>query len=124
MGAGTLGVISWAEHTYDEAVAHTMGFVTFSLFTLLFSIATKDERRNHVQPRHLVRQDLRSPPPGSPSTLILATVLGPLQALLDTTTLTFRLWPICLGLASTILSSPRSARRSGGGISPAPGHPG
>ena len=45
MGAGTLGVITWAEHTYDRAVAHTMGVVTFSLFTLFFSIATKDERR-------------------------------------------------------------------------------
>ena len=44
-GAGTLGVIVWAERTHDEATAHTMGFITFSLFALLFSIATKDERQ-------------------------------------------------------------------------------
>src|SRR5579864_8176343 len=42
MGAGTLGVISWAEHTHDTPTAHTMGFITFSLFALLFSITTKD----------------------------------------------------------------------------------
>jgi len=45
IGVGTLGVISWAEQERTQAVAHTMGVVTFSLFSLFFSIATKDERR-------------------------------------------------------------------------------
>ena len=36
-------------------------------------------------------------------TLIGATVLGPLQALLDTTSLTFQQWLICTGLGVTIL---------------------
>jgi Ca2+-transporting ATPase len=45
MGAGTLGVISWAEQVHTEAIAHTMGVVTFSLYVLFFSIATRDERR-------------------------------------------------------------------------------
>jgi magnesium-transporting ATPase (P-type) len=45
MGAGTLGVISWAEQAHTRPIAHTMGVVTFSLFALFFSIATRDERR-------------------------------------------------------------------------------
>jgi P-type Ca2+ transporter type 2C len=45
MGVGTLGVISWAEQAHTRPIAHTMGVVTFSLFALFFSIATKDERR-------------------------------------------------------------------------------
>ena len=45
MGAGTLGVASWAEQERTAVVAHTMGLVTFSLSTLFFSITTRDERR-------------------------------------------------------------------------------
>ena len=36
MAVGTLGVIAWANQAYDtQAVAHTMGLVTFSIFNLL-----------------------------------------------------------------------------------------
>jgi len=45
MGIGTLGVISWAEQAHTREIAHTMGAVTFSLYALFFSIATRDERR-------------------------------------------------------------------------------
>lgn len=44
-GVGTLGVISWAEQAHTQAIAHTMGVVTFSLYALLFSIETRDARR-------------------------------------------------------------------------------
>ena len=57
MGAGTLGVLSWAEQVHTEAIAHTMGVVTFSLYALFFSIATKTA--DGVHPRHLLRQDLQ-----------------------------------------------------------------
>jgi hypothetical protein len=42
--AGTLGVISWADHVHGLAVPRTMGMVTFALFSLFFSIESKDER--------------------------------------------------------------------------------
>ena len=45
VGAGTLGILSWAERGHTETVAHTMGVVTFSLYAMFFSIATKDELR-------------------------------------------------------------------------------
>ena len=103
IGAGTLGVISWAEHTYSEPVAHTMGVVTFSLFTLLFSIATKDERRTAFSLDTVSDTTFVKATGISILTLILATVLGPLQAFLDTATLTVQQWLICLALSLTIL---------------------
>jgi Ca2+-transporting ATPase len=42
IGAGTLGVIMWAERVHNGQIAHTMGVVTFSLYALFFSIATKE----------------------------------------------------------------------------------
>ena len=76
MGAGTLGVISWAEHLYSETVAHTMGMVTFSLFTLFFSIATKDERRTAFTLDTLSDKTFARATGISVLTLIAATVLG------------------------------------------------
>jgi Ca2+-transporting ATPase len=104
MGAGTLGVISWAEHFYNGAVAHTMGMVTFSLFTLFFSIATKDERRTAFTLDTLSDKTFARATGISVLTLIAATALGPLQALLDTTALTFQQWLISIALAVTILA--------------------
>jgi Ca2+-transporting ATPase len=103
MGAGTLGVITWAEHTYTDTVAHTMGMVTFSLFTLFFSIATKDTRRTAFTLDTLSDKTFVRATAISVLTLIAATVLGPLQALLDTTSLTFQQWLTCAGLGATIL---------------------
>ena len=41
----TLGLIVWATDVYDEAVAHTMALVTFSLFHVFFSLETANEQR-------------------------------------------------------------------------------
>ena len=122
MGAGTLGVISWAEHIYTEAVAHTMGMVTFSLFTLFFSIATKDERRTAFTLDTLSDKTFARATGISVLTLIGATVLGPLQAFLDTTALTFQQWLICTGLGVTILVVSEIWKAIRRRISPAPGH--
>ena len=52
MGLITLAVITWASATYGdtsaagEAIARTMGFVTFSTLIVAFSWATKDEHRS------------------------------------------------------------------------------
>ncbi len=103
IGAGTLGVIAWSERVYSEPVAHTMGVVTFSLFTLLFSIATKDERRTAFTLDTVSDKTFTKATGLSILTLILATVLGPLQAFLDTVSLSLQQWLICLAIALTIL---------------------
>ena len=98
-----LGVISWAEHTYDEAVAHTMGFVTFSLFNLVFSLATKDSRRTVFSLETFDDRTLNRATIVSVLVLIGSTVLGPLQNFLDTVALSFDQWLICVGLSLVIL---------------------
>ena len=103
IGAVTLGVIAWAERVYSEPVAHTMGVVTFSLSTLLFSIATKDQRRTAFSLDTISDKTFTRATGISILTLILATVLGPLQAFLDTVSLSLQQWLICFALALAIL---------------------
>ena len=58
IGAATLGVITWAEAAFDRPVALTMGVVTFSLASLLFSLATRDESRTVFTLDTIGRQDV------------------------------------------------------------------
>ena len=103
IGAGTLGVTSWAEQVRTEAIAHTMGVVTFSLYSLFFSIATKDERRTVFTLDTFADRKFVIFTGVSVLTLILATVLGPLQAFLKTTSLDVQQWLICTGVALSVI---------------------
>jgi P-type Ca2+ transporter type 2C len=103
VGVGTLGVISWAEQARTEAVAHTMGVVTFSLYALFFSIATRDERRTVFSLDTISDKRFNIWTGVSVATLILATVLGPLEALLKTTPLDVQQWLICICVALSII---------------------
>jgi Ca2+-transporting ATPase len=113
MGVGTLGVISWAEQARTQAVAHTMGVVTFSLFALLFSIATRDEHRTAFSLYTISDKIFNIATGVSLLTLILATVLGPLEALLETTPLDVQQWLICglVALSVVAISEIRTAVR-------------
>ena len=51
MAVGTLGLITWANNTYDTAVAHTMGLITFSFFNLFFSLETAEPEADDVLER-------------------------------------------------------------------------
>jgi Ca2+-transporting ATPase len=101
-----------------------MGFVTFSLFTLFFSIATKDERRTAFSLDTLSDKTFVKATGISALTLIGATVLGPLQAFLDTTSLTVQQWLICTALAVSILVVSEIWKGIRRRISPAPAHHG
>jgi Ca2+-transporting ATPase len=92
-----------ANNTYNEAIAHTMGFVTFSLFTLVFSLATKDSRRSVFCLDTFDDRTLNRATIVSVLTLIVSTVLEPLQNFLDTVALSFDQWLICVGLSLVIL---------------------
>jgi P-type Ca2+ transporter type 2C len=112
-GIGTLGVISWAEQDRTQAVAHTMGVVTFSLYALLFSIATRDEQRTAFSLDTISDRTFNIATGVSLLTLILATVLGPLEALLDTTPLDVQQWLACtcVALSVVLISEIRKAVR-------------
>jgi len=103
MGAGTLGVIRWAEHAHTEATAHTMGFVTFSLYALFFSIATKDDRRTVFSLDTFSDKTFNIATGVSVLTLLLATVFGPLETFLKTSSLDVQQWLVCTGVALSII---------------------
>jgi Ca2+-transporting ATPase len=117
VGAGTLGVIEWAERGHSPEIAHTMGVVTFSLFALFFSLATKDERRTMFSLDTFADRKLNIATGVSLLTLVLSTVFGPLQALLDMTNLGIQQWLACAGVAASIIvvSEIRKAIRRRGG---------
>ena len=127
MGAGTLGVISWAEQVHTEAIAHTMGVVTFSLYALFFSIATRDERRTVFSLDTFSDSKFVIATGVSILTLLLSTVFGPLETFLKTTSLDVRQWLICIGAALSIVvvSEIRKAlrRRTAAKTAPAGDHP-
>ena len=103
MGAGTLGVISWADQAHTREIAYTMGVVTFSLYAVFFSIATRDERRTVFSLDTFADAKFVIATGVSILTLLLTTVFGPLQAFLKTTSLDVRQWLICLAVALSIV---------------------
>jgi P-type Ca2+ transporter type 2C len=103
MGAGTLGVLGWAEHAHTQEIAHTMGVVTFSLYALFFSIATRDERRTVFSLDTFSDAKFTIATGVSIVTLLLTTVFGPLETFLKTTPLDVRQWLICLAVSLSIV---------------------
>jgi P-type Ca2+ transporter type 2C len=103
MGVGTLGVLSWAEQTHTQAIAHTMGVVTFSLYALFFSIETRDEQRTAFSLDTFSDAKFVIATGVSILTLLLTTVFGPLHTFLKTTSLDVRQWLICLAVALSIV---------------------
>jgi Ca2+-transporting ATPase len=103
MGVGTLGVISWAEQAHTAVIAHTMGLTTFSLFNLFFSIATKDERRSVFSLDTFADKTFLLCTGISALAVLIATVFGPLQTLLKTTSLDVPQWIICICVALSII---------------------
>jgi len=103
IGIGTLGVIAWGEHARDATLGHTMGFVTFSLFNLFFSIATKDERQSVFTLDTLADRTLMLASAISLGTIVLATVFGPFQAFLKITQLDLAQWLLCAGVALSVV---------------------
>ncbi len=80
-----------------------MGVVTFSLYALLFSICTRDERRTVFSLDTFSDAKFVIATGASILTLLLTTVFGPLQTFLKTTSLDARQWLICLAVALSIV---------------------
>ena len=103
MGAITLAVIIWAQNSYGETVAHTMGLVTFSMFHLFFSLETSDEERTIFSSELLENPILLKTSALSLLTIFLATAFGPLQRVLDTVELGVDQWAICIAAGAVII---------------------
>jgi Ca2+-transporting ATPase len=103
LAVSTLGVIWWAESSWDETVARTMGLTVFSLANVWFAMETAD-------PSHSVFSiDLRD----NPSLLkgvglaLLVTVaapeLGLLNRFLGTTRLDLDQWLVCIVVSLAVI---------------------
>jgi Ca2+-transporting ATPase len=103
MAIGTLGVIVYASNTYGDAVAHTMGLATFSVFNLLFSLETADENRTLFSSELLENPMLLRTTALSIVTIVLGTELGILQRILGTVELSLDQWGICILVGASIV---------------------
>jgi len=103
MSAWTLGVIVYSGNNHGEAVAHTMGLVTFSLFHVFYSLETANDTRTLFSSELLENSILIKTAGLSLLTIFLATSFGPLQRLLDTVDLTLEQWALAAGAAATII---------------------
>ncbi len=109
MGGATLGLIAWADHAYDGAVARTMGLTAFAIANVLFSLATRDEERSVFSLDVLEDRIFLYCSAGSLAAILLGTELGFLQRILGTEHLDLHQWLTCIvvGLAIVPVSEGR-----------------
>ena len=93
----------WIPAAVNLSGVKNMGVVTFSLYAVFFSIATRDERRTVFSLDTFADAKFVIATGVSILTLLLTTVFGPLQAFLKTTSLDVRQWLICLAVALSIV---------------------
>ena len=110
IGAGTLAVTSWAEQVHTTEVAHTMALVTFSLYCIYFSVATRDEQCSVFSLESLSDKRFVRATGLSLLVLLASTLFGPLQTLLKTTSLDVQQWAICAGVALTLIAATETRR--------------
>jgi len=80
-----------------------MGLVVFSLFNLFFSIENRDARASAFSLGTFADRRFALTTAGSFLLIILATLLGPCQAILRTTPLTVDQWLLCLAVALSVI---------------------
>jgi len=103
MAVGTLSLVSWAQQAHTLTIARTMGLVVFSLFNLLFSIETRDERESAFSLSTFSDRTFIITTGVSFLLVVLATLLGPCQAILKTTALDEDQWLLCAAVALSIV---------------------
>ncbi len=103
MCVGTLAVIVWSQGVYGEAVAHTMGLTTFSIFNLFFSLETADEDRTIFSSELLDNPMLLRTTLLSIVAIVLATEFGFFRRILDTVSLSFDQWAVCIAVGASII---------------------
>jgi Ca2+-transporting ATPase len=103
MAVGTLSLVSWAEHAHTLQEARTMGLVLFSLFNLFFSIENRSARESAFSLRTFADRTFIVTTGVSFVLIIMATLLGPCQAVLKTTSLDESQWLLCLGISLSIV---------------------
>ena len=104
MAVCTLSLVSWAQQAHTLTIARTMGLVVFSLLNLFFSIEAKDERESAFSLSTFSDRTFLLMAGLSLLLTILATIVGPCQAILKTTELDESQWLLCAGVALSIVA--------------------
>ncbi|HEY6570825.1 MAG TPA: HAD-IC family P-type ATPase, partial [Candidatus Limnocylindrales bacterium] len=103
MGLSTLAVLYWANQTFDESIARTMGMITFSISNVAFSFATKDERHSAFSLKVMGDRPFLYATAASILTILLIPNLEFFRRILDTSELTVEQWAICIVVGLLIL---------------------
>ena len=104
MGGGTLALMAWATTAFgSDTIARTMGVTTFSLFRIMSSLETADEKRSVFSGYILDNPALLKATAISIVSIVLATELGILQNVLEMVSLTGQQWLICICVALSLI---------------------
>jgi len=99
----TLAVIAIAEHAYGTATARTMGLVTFGLLNLLYSFTTRYEARSVFSLDTFADRTFLIGSAASFSAIVIGAQTPLFERIIETTSLDFDQWLLCLGAAATIV---------------------
>ncbi len=103
LAASTLGVMQYANITWNETVARTMGLTVFGLASIFFSLETNDELQSVFSRDILENHRLIRMSGWSLLATFLVTELGFMQRIFDTTALNFTQWIICIVVGSAVI---------------------
>jgi Ca2+-transporting ATPase len=96
MAASILVVMSWADPLYGDAVARSMGLVTFALGGIFLSFSINDERETVFSSKTFENRKLFQMCLYALIATIAATELGLFERILGTASLSVDQWVICL----------------------------
>jgi Ca2+-transporting ATPase len=99
----TLGVIAIAEHAYGTATARTMGLVTFGLLNLLYSFTSRHEDRSVFSLDTFADRAFLVASAASFAAIVIGAQTRLFERIIETTSLHFDQWLLCLGAAATIV---------------------
>ncbi len=105
MGATTIGVIAWADHHYNTAIARTMGMTSFALANLLYSFCERDQLKSIFSLDVLRDRKFLYFSGSSLIAILIAPQLDLLNRILGTLPLTLHQWLICIVAALAVVAT-------------------
>jgi P-type Ca2+ transporter type 2C len=105
LGGSTLGLIAWAAHVHDTAVARTMGMTSFAIANVFFSFTVKDPLRSVFTAETFADRKLLRATGMSAIAILFGTELGIFQRILGTVSLTGKEWVACILVALSIVAA-------------------
>ena len=103
MGAATLAVIWGVNDRHGVGVARTMGLATFSFANVFLALATKSDRKTLFSMDAFSDRRLMTFSGLSIVAIVAGTELQVFQRILQTESLSFRQWLLCLGVGLVVV---------------------